>query len=152
MKRVFSFVAALFVAAVMIVSCASKAEKVANEMMEAVNANNKAKVETLIKDLGNIEDNKQTGETKVALACGYIYLALANKDTDMDKFVECRNLVMGVVEASKDDPEFVKVCNELKKETSFDLMAQAEAIKGVMLEEAIDEALEGEYEEEEDEE
>ncbi len=151
MKRVFSFVAAFFVAAVLIVSCASKAEKIASEMMDAVNANNSAKVETLLNDLGNLAEAEHNGETKVAMACGYIYLAMQNRETNVEKFKEYIDLFMGVVDASKNDPSFVKVCNELKSATSFDVMALSDQIKGVMLEEAIDEALEGEEEEAEEE-
>jgi len=139
MKKVLSFVAALFAVAVMFVSCASKSDKMCVEMLDAANAKNTAKVEALFNQIGEIDEAKLSAEAKVALVYGAIYLAGENRQSNPSKFEEYREIVLGIIEGNKTDPEFVKFCNEVKSGAGVDVLALADDIKEVIFDETLEE-------------
>lgn len=149
MKKFFSFVAAFAVVAMMMVSCASQNDLKTLEMGEAMKANDVAKVEKIVNELGAQDEKNLSGDNKACLVLGCIYLANKAHDAgDAVKFQDYRNKVMGIHEVCKNDPDYVKAANDVKKANpEFDLFDLSEKIKGVILEEAIDAAAADEYSE-----
>ncbi|MBR4266354.1 MAG: hypothetical protein IKQ46_09895 [Bacteroidales bacterium] len=146
MKRIFSIVAALVVAMVMMVSCASQNTQDAKALIESISKNDVATATTLADKLYAAKDQLTTDES-CALALGYNGLANLTKDTDLaqaqafsQKFVEVASAVVAK------DAEGVKKFADESKVNIADILNQVVAAQKAAEEAAAQAAAQAEAE------
>ena len=124
MKKIYSFVAALVVAMVVLVSCASENTKKALAIYDAVKANDVAKVEALVNELTANKANLTADECVGVLAGISFQLADANQKQDVEKSKQLANNFISLYTDASAKADAAKAFETAKK-NGFDAAAMA---------------------------
>jgi hypothetical protein len=128
MKKIYSFVAALVVAMVVLVSCASENTKKALAIYDAVKANDVAKVEALVNELSANKANLTADECVGVLAGISFQLADANQKQDVEKSKQLANNFISLYTDASAKADAAKAFETAKK-NGFDAAAMAKTFQ-----------------------